>query len=227
MHKVNSAEELARVLYKVQADAKAHVWVRGEGTQREETEEGPGGWDADETYFYVTAENVSMAEIEADVDFWLEKMGEAEGECGDGYGVEAYRQAVRRRNSEICAETIVAGTDVELSDGVEHFSLTQNDQTNLIGLQSVLAAGAEKVPYHKDRDAEGTKPCVYYSAADAEKIIQEVMSFKTFHTTYCNSLFCWLDSMEKASDMDAVVYGAEIPEEYQSEVLKDILGGMG
>ena len=36
-----------------------------------------------------------------------------------------------------------------------------------------------------------------------------------------NSAFTWLEACNKASEMDAVQYGAEIPEEYCSEVYKD------
>ena len=64
-------------------------------------------------------------------------------------------------------------------------------------------------------------PCVYYSAADMQKILKKSMEFVTYNTTYCNSLFVWLDNLSKASEMANLVYGIEIPEEYQSVVLAD------
>lgn len=54
-----------------------------------------------------------------------------------------------------------------------------------------------------------------------KKIIEKAMAWESYHTTYCNSAFTWLEACNKASEMDAVQYGAEIPEEYCSEVYKD------
>ncbi|MFR6590197.1 MAG: hypothetical protein ACLURV_08830 [Gallintestinimicrobium sp.] len=47
---------------------------------------------------------------------------------------------------------IASGLDVTLSDGTtEHFTLTGQDQTSLMGLQTQVAAGARKYPLaHSD-----------------------------------------------------------------------------
>ena len=54
-------------------------------------------------------------------------------------------------------------------------------------------------------------------------IVETALGFVTYHTTYCNALNIWVSSMEDADAVNAVVYGCDIPEAYQSEVLKDIL----
>lgn len=116
---------------------------------------------------------------------------------------------------------VFAGVDISISSGTEHFSLKDEDQLNLFGKQAQLAAGSEKLEYHEDGN-----PCRYYSAEDMRKIINGAMEFKSYHTTYGNSLNMWIKGCAKASEIAKIEYGAPIPEEYQSEVLKDYLAEM-
>ena len=123
----------------------------------------------------------------------------------------------------VCNAIISSGVDVILPDGsVEHFSLEENsekhDQLNLFGKQVQLAAGAERLEYHQDGH-----PCRYYTAAEMQTIITVAMQHVSYHTTYCNSLNMWIAGAETAEEVNSVYYGADIPEEYQSEVLKDYL----
>lgn len=122
-----------------------------------------------------------------------------------------------------CNAIIAAGIDVTFPDGTtEHFSLEENgtkhDQINLFGKQAQLAAGIEKLEYHQDGH-----PCKYYSAEDMQKIITAAMEHVSYHTTYCNALNMWIAGAESVDEVNSIYYGAEIPEEYQSEVLKDYL----
>lgn len=39
-------------------------------------------------------------------------------------------------------------------------------------------------------------------------------------------MYTWIRNCTKASEIEAIQYGDEIPEEYQSEVLKDYLAEM-
>lgn len=222
MHKTNSPESQGSITYAVLSDGSADVWIRKNEIQLPKSDEGPQGIEADEIYFKVNATTISKEEISEDLDFWFDQLkDQEEGICADYLGKEKYRADVRIKLSEACQNTIYGGVDVVLSTGTEHFSLTPVDQTNLFGKQAELAAGAEKCAYHKDADINGTNPCVYYSAADMQKILKKSMEFVTYNTTYCNSLFVWLDNLSKASEMAALEYGIEIPEEYQSVVLAD------
>ena len=101
---------------------------------------------------------------------------------------------------------------------MEHFALTEHDQINLFGKQAQLAAGVEQLEYHADG-----KPCRYYSAADMQAIIEAAMFHVSYHTTYCNALNMWIAGCETAEDVQAIYYGAVVPEKYQSEVLKAYL----
>lgn len=122
-----------------------------------------------------------------------------------------------------CNAIISAGVDVTLPNGMtEHFSLEENsekhDQLNLFGKQVQLAAGVELLEYHQDGH-----PCRYYTAAEMQTIITVAMQHVSYHTTYCNSLNMWIARAKTAEELNSIYYGADIPEEYQSEVLKDYL----
>lgn len=135
---------------------------------------------------------------------------------------EILAAATTSKKAEIsreCERIISRGVSVMLSDGTAgHFSLTEHDQINLFGKQVQLAAGAEQVEYHADG-----QPCRYYSATDMQTIIDAAMFHVSYHTTYCNSLNMWLASCQVVEDVQQIFYGADIPEEYQSEVLKAYL----
>lgn len=117
-----------------------------------------------------------------------------------------------------CEQTIYAGVDVALPAGVEHFSLTEKDQINLFGKQAQMVAGAERFEYHQDGH-----PCRYYTKEEMQMVINTTFSFVTYHTTYCNALNIWVKELEDVDAVHAVVYGCEVPEEYQNEVFKDIV----
>ena len=121
--------------------------------------------------------------------------------------------------SYLCHQTIENGILITLSDGLEHrFSLTENDQANLMERQAQLMAGATQVSYH----ADGVL-CTYYSAEDMTAIIQANIFHKDYQTTYFNSLKHYINSMTDKNEISAVEYGIEIPEQYQSQPLKDWL----
>ena len=117
-----------------------------------------------------------------------------------------------------CEQAIYAGVDVELPGGTEHFSLTEKDQINLFGKQAQMSAGAERFEYHQD-----AHPCRYYTREEMQMIVEEALGFVTYHTTYCNALNMWVSAAETVEVISEITYGCDVPEEYQSEVLRDIL----
>lgn len=121
-----------------------------------------------------------------------------------------------------CEQVIYSGVDVVLPGGIEHFSLTEKDQINLFGKQAQMAAGSEKFEYHQDG-----YPCRYYTAEEMQLIIETALGFVTYQTTYCNALNMWIKGTENIEEVNKITYGCNIPEEYQSEVLKDLLEKMG
>lgn len=124
--------------------------------------------------------------------------------------------AKKHEISQACEQIIYAGISVALADGtVEHFALTEHDQLNLFGKQVQLAAGVDQLEYHSDGQS-----CRYYSAADMQRIITAAMQHVSYHTTYCNAINMWIAGCESAEEVQTIYYGADVPEEYQSDVLK-------
>ena len=134
----------------------------------------------------------------------------------------AAQASKRSAVSVACEQNIYGGVSVTLQDGsAEHFSLTDHDQLNLFGKQVQLAAGAEQLEYHADG-----QPCRYYSAADMQTIINVAMFHVSYHTTYCNALNMWIAGCQTVEELAEVSYGAEVPEEYKSEVLRAYIAQM-
>lgn len=136
----------------------------------------------------------------------------------DDYDLEQIRTLKKSEISEACEQTIYNGIDVEMSTGTQHFSLTEKDQINIFGLQATIQSGAKQIEYHSDGN-----PCKYYSVEDIQKLIVAAMSFVKYHTTYCNSLNVWINEETNAQTISGMYYGMDIPEEHQSEVLKNYI----
>lgn len=135
--------------------------------------------------------------------------------------IDFIRNSKLTEMSHNCNKTITNGFDIMLSDGNSyHFSLTTQDQLNLITLATMVESGETQIPYHADGE-----PCKFYSTLDIKAIIDKATEFKTYHISYYNSLKIYINSMETMEEISEVTYGIEIPAEYQSEVLKTIMKG--
>ena len=121
--------------------------------------------------------------------------------------------------NEIQQLTIRDGFLITLSDGRnEQFTLKDQDQTSLMGLQTLVAQGVENIPWHS---ADQSEHCKYYSNADMAIIAEKALQFITYHVTYFRDLRIYIRSLQTKEEVKNVTYGMEIPWEYQSEVLKD------
>ena len=123
--------------------------------------------------------------------------------------------------NEIQQLTIRNGVSITLSDGRnEQFTLKDQDQTSLMGLQTLVAQGVENIPWHS---ADQSEHCKYYSNADMAIIAEKALQFITYHVTYFRDLRIFIRSLQTKEEVQNVTYGMEILLEYQSEVLKDFL----
>lgn len=149
-----------------------------------------------------------------------------DGSDGPGEPPESYvptlEELQARKRREVAAECerlIYTGINVTLDDGsVEHYSLTIEDQLNLFGKQIQVSSGITQIEYHADG-----QPCRYYTAADMQAIIQAAMWHVSYHTTYCNAINMWIAGAGTAEELQAIFYGADVPPEYQSDVLQAYL----
>ena len=133
--------------------------------------------------------------------------------------LEEIKAAKKQEIGQACDKIIYYGMDVTLTNGsTEHFSLTDHDQLNLFGKQVQLAAGTDQLEYHSDGQA-----CRYYSAKDMQLITSAAMAYVSYHMTYCNAVNMWIAGCETADEIQQIYYGADVPETYQSDVLKAYL----
>lgn len=223
MHKTQCGTEQEKITYQITPSGRANVWLRGAATKVEtpstdEDQDPQESYEQDEVFFTVDPELITKDQIDADFDFFFANAPD-DGKSADAFGIDALKATKHDELSAVCTEAIQSGVDVELSTGkTEHFSLTQNDQLNLFGKQVELGSGElDHYCYHCDGE-----PCKDYSKDDMQKICTEAISYVTYHTTYVNSIFNWIRHCTKASELAAITYGSEIPEEYKSEVLKEI-----
>ena len=119
--------------------------------------------------------------------------------------------------SNTCHKIIEAGIDLEIRNEMRHFSLTTQDQLNLMSLNA-MAATQELIPYHADGEA-----CIFYTAEEIQQIVAAATAYKIYHTTYYNALKNYINALETIEDIAAITYGVDIPEEYQTDVLKALL----
>ena len=99
--------------------------------------------------------------------------------------------------SEACEAAIIAGVDV----GNAHYSLTIEDQANILALTPLAQAG-NSVFYHSDSNM-----CCEYSPDEFNKIVNAVTAHKTLQTTYCNLLMRQVEEMSDVEEIKAVEYG--------------------
>lgn len=124
--------------------------------------------------------------------------------------------------STTCNLIILNGIDVQLADGnTYHFSLDITDQTMIMKLNERAVAGNSFLPWHWD---DGS--CHIFSPEDIIAINTQMENYITFQITYFNSLRDYIKSLTDIDDVLAIEYGVEIPEEYQSEVLKILYAQM-
>lgn len=132
--------------------------------------------------------------------------------------LEAFREHKIKTMREFCQKAIVAGFDITLSSGDEHFALELEDQINLTIIQDYLRAGAEWVPYHSS-GSDGR----LYSKEEAQLIISHANKHRIWHTTYFNAMRSYITQLNSIAIISDLYYGCEIPEEYQTEAFKSLL----
>ena len=139
--------------------------------------------------------------------------------------LEEIKESKVSEMNETQQKVIAAGVDVTLADGTtRHFSLSDNDQLSLVGLQTQVVAGLDEIPWHTS-DAENG--CEYFSNSDMALITEKAMEFITWHTTYFINLRLYINSLLDKESVKAVYYGMYIPKEYQDDVMKDLYNKAG
>ena len=113
---------------------------------------------------------------------------------------EPIENIISQKKAELsteCEKAIVAGVDV----GDAHYSLTIEDQANILALTPLAQAG-NSVFYHQDGEM-----CREYSSNEFNEIVNVVTAHKTLQTTYCNLLMRQVEEMSDVEEVKAVEYG--------------------
>lgn len=134
----------------------------------------------------------------------------------DEMTLEYVRDSKIAEMSNACRATIEAGFDLALRGETYHFSLTMQDQLNLISL-STMAQTQELIPYHADG-----QETAFYTKEEINMIIQAATELKVYNTAYYNALKTYINSLETIEEISAITYGTPIPDEYKTDVLKTL-----
>lgn len=124
--------------------------------------------------------------------------------------------------SETCNQTIVAGMDVETTEGIEHFSLEETDQINLTTALSAIEQGAKGYPYHADK-----KLCRMFTAVELKAIAKKATAHKLYHTTLCNHLLILARRATTTAELDKITYSADCLPPDLAENMKKVLTAAG
>lgn len=123
--------------------------------------------------------------------------------------IEKVKAAKLVEISKACNDAIIAGVDVETSQGVEHFSLEETDQINLNAALQAVAQGATHYPYHADKQL-----CRMFSAEEILAVVEVGTNHKVYHTTLCNHLLVWVRRAETVEEVKNITYSADnLPED--------------
>lgn len=154
--------------------------------------------------------------------------------------IDEFRKYHKEEIGKLCTTAIENGVDVETSKGLEHFSYTIEDQSNLKDLiiirliyafikmqygdklsefKNSLGENFDDImfPYHSDANL-----CDIYSANDILKIYMALSSNKTYHTTYCNLLNSMISEAVDMTSIKSVTYGMEITDEKYLAVIEKV-----
>lgn len=159
----------------------------------------------------VTISGIYTSDVDLDGDGILDPLDE-----DDCMTIDFVKASKINALSKICSKTIVEGFDVVLSDGNNyHFSLKIVDQIKIRDLKIKVNAGETLLYYHADGQL-----CQYFSSDDVNLIYQYMEMIIDYNTTYFNSMKNYILSIKDINIISAIQYGDEVPEEYQSDVLK-------
>lgn len=129
------------------------------------------------------------------------------------------RAEVISKMSEECHNAITRGFDVKKDTSTEHYELQTEDQLMIQALMLKVKSGqTDNLPYHSQGNS-----CRFYTPEEIIALNSNMEHVITYHTTYFNSLRDYINSIKEPNVLSVIEYGCDIPEEYQSDVLKSLL----
>ena len=133
--------------------------------------------------------------------------------------IENVRERKISEMNAVQQSMIANGFDIVIDGKVKHFTLTDHDQTSMLGLMGQVQMGIKQIPWHtSDHDEH----CEYFTNEQMKSIIEKATGFLTYHITYFRDLRIYINNLSSKEEIEAVEYGIQIPNEYKSDVLKDL-----
>ena len=148
---------------------------------------------------------VSIESISNEEFNWLFSQLNSAKNTTEDQAVANIRSAKIAALSEACNNKITEGFTIPLVDGDQHFSLTTEDQLNLLSLENQLNNGEKTFIYH----AAG-KPCKVFTRNDIAKIIKAYRKHILYHTTYFNVAKQYVYSLTDVDKINAFSYGDDV-----------------
>lgn len=111
--------------------------------------------------------------------------------------------------SSICNKQIINGVDIDIDGVWEHFSYTDEDQTNIKELFDLAIQTNVPLYYHSDGNS-----CKLYTVDQIVTIYTTAAMNKMHHITYFNQLKMYLQSLDDAENISGIEYGYELTGEY-------------
>ncbi len=88
-------------------------------------------------------------------------------------------------------------------------AVNTDKHVTLESLKTTIMSGAEGVPYHADGEN-----CIIYTSTEFMKIYNACAVHKILQTTYFNQLKQYVLSLESVDEVNAVIYGQELTDQY-------------
>jgi hypothetical protein len=125
--------------------------------------------------------------------------------------------------SEICKDKITSGFNIVLKDGNSYnFTLTAEDQINILNLENQLNSDAKVFIYH----TSGC-PCRAFVRDDVIKIVNTYRQHVLYHTTYFNVAKQYINSLTGIDTIKAFQYGDDIISTVKDSFVKQVLKSRG
>ena len=111
--------------------------------------------------------------------------------------------------SSICNKQIINGVDIDIDGTIEHFSYSDEDQTNIKELFDLAVQTNVPMYYHSDGNC-----CKLYTVDQIIAIYTTAAMNKMHHITYFNQLKMYLRSLEDSETICDIEYGYELTGKY-------------
>jgi hypothetical protein len=152
-------------------------------------------------------DNCSQEHLAMVVQKWCEQKNRPPAQPVDPLYEEFLRDEKLAEFQKACQEAIAEGIEVATSEGMKRFSLTLQDQINLMGLRNLPDKDSSAIPYHADGESFRL-----WSHDDVQKIFQAADRHIMYHRVYYSLLREWIRRTSYPEFL-GINYGNALPDD--------------